>query len=76
MKLQLPKSEDLPGRGEEVISRKGQTLDRKTYDRMLKKFYKIRGWDPEFGLQRADILGPQRLSDLAQDLNKIDLLEQ
>jgi aldehyde:ferredoxin oxidoreductase len=66
----------VPGRGEEVISRKGQTLDRKTYDRMLKEFYKIRGWDPESGLQRADILGSQRLSDLAQDLNKIDLLEQ
>jgi aldehyde:ferredoxin oxidoreductase len=66
----------VPGRGEEVISRKGQTLDRKTYDRMLKEFYKIRGWDPESGLQRAGILGSQRLSDLAQDLNKIDLLEQ
>jgi aldehyde:ferredoxin oxidoreductase len=62
----------VPGRGEEVISRKGQTLDRKTYDRMLKEFYKIRGWDPESGLQRGDLLGPQRLSDLAQDLNKTD----
>ena len=66
----------VPGRGEEVISRKGQTLDRKTYDRMLKEFYKIRGWNPESGLQRTDILGSQRLSDIAQDLNKIDLLEQ
>ena len=66
----------VPGRGEVVISRKGQTLDRKTYDRMLKEFYKIRGWNPESGLQRTDILGSQRLSDIAQDLNKIDLLEQ
>jgi len=66
----------VPGRGEEVISRKGQTLDRKTYDRMLNEFYKIRGWDPESGLQKADTLGSQRLSDLAHDLNKIDLLEQ
>jgi len=66
----------VPGRGEEVISRKGQTLDRKTYDRMLKEFYKIRGWNPESGLQRTDILGSQRLSDIAQDLNKIDLIEQ
>ena len=66
----------VPDRGEKVISRKGQTLDRKTYDRMLKEFYKIRRWDPESGLQRADILCSQRLSDLAQDLNKIDLLEQ
>jgi aldehyde:ferredoxin oxidoreductase len=66
----------IPGRGEEVISRKGQTLDRKIYERILKEFYKIRGWDPVSGLQRADILGSQRLSDLAQDLNKIDLLEQ
>ena len=39
----------VPGRGEKVISRKGQTLDRKTYDRMLKEFYKIRGWDPAIG---------------------------
>ena len=62
----------VPGRGEKVISRKGQTLDRKTYDRMLKEFYKIRGWDPESGLQRGDLLGPQRLSDLARDLNKTD----
>jgi aldehyde:ferredoxin oxidoreductase len=66
----------VPGSGEEVISRQGLTLDRKTYDRMLKEFYKVRGWDPESGRQRADILGSQRLSDLARDLSKIDLLEQ
>jgi len=59
-----------------VVSRKGQILDRKIYARMLREFYKIRGWNPDSGLQRTDILCSQRLSDIAQDLNKIDLIEQ
>lgn len=46
----------VPGPGKEVISRKGKILDRKTYDRMRKEFYKIRGWDPESGLQKDDTL--------------------
>jgi len=58
----------VPGRGEEVISRKGQTLDRNIYAKMLNEFYRIRGWDPESGLQRADVLKSQGLSDVARDL--------
>lgn len=35
----------VPGPGEEVISRKGLVLDRKTYTKMLREFYELRGWD-------------------------------
>ena len=59
----------VPGRGEEVISRKGQILDRKIYARMLRDFYEIRGWNPESGLQRTSILSALGLADIAQDLN-------
>jgi aldehyde:ferredoxin oxidoreductase len=54
----------VPGSGEEVISRKGQTLDREVFEEMRKEFYELRGWDSESGLQKADTLERLGLSDL------------
>jgi len=64
----------VPGPGREVISRKGQTLDRKTYDTMRAEFYDLRGWDPESGLQKAETLERLGLPDLVDDLKKINMI--
>ncbi len=65
----------VPGPGQEVISRKGQTLDREVFETMLKEFYEIRGWGIESGLQKTETLEYLGLSDLVQDLNQIGMIE-
>jgi len=64
----------VPGPGKEVISRKDQTLDRDVFDAMRKEFYDLRGWDADSGLQKAETLKRLGLSDLAQDLEQLDLI--
>jgi aldehyde:ferredoxin oxidoreductase len=64
----------VPGPGEEVVSRKGQTLDRDVFDTMRKEFYNLRGWDAESGLQKAETLAGLGLSDLVQELKQIDMI--
>ena len=65
----------VPGPEQEVISRKGQTLDRDVFEAMLKEFYDLRGWDSESGLQKAKTLEHLKLSDLVKDLKQIDMIE-
>ena len=65
----------VPGPGEEVISRKGQTLDQHVFEEMRAEFYDLRGWDAESGLQKAETLERLGLSDLIQDLKKIGSIE-
>jgi aldehyde:ferredoxin oxidoreductase len=64
----------VPGPGEEVVSRKGKTLDRDVFESMRKEFYNLRGWDAESGLQKAETLEGLGLSDLVQDLKQIDMI--
>jgi len=64
----------VPGPGKEVISRKGQTLDRDVFATMRKEFYDLRGWDTDTGLQKAETLERLGLSDLTQDLKQLDLI--
>ena len=56
----------IPGVGEEVISRKGKTLDRNVFETMRKEFYELRGWDTESGLQKAATLERIGLSEIAK----------
>ena len=65
----------VPGLGEEVISRKGQTLDRQVFEEMRREFYDLRGWDAASGLQKAETLEQLGLSDLIQDLGEIGFVE-
>lgn len=57
-----------------AIFLQGQILDQKIYGSILREFYKIRGWDPEFGLQKTDTLCSQGLTDLTKGLDKIGLI--
>jgi len=65
----------VPGPGEEVVSRKGKTLDRDVFETMRKEFYNLRGWDAESGLQKAETLEGLGLFDLVQDLKQIDMIQ-
>ena len=65
----------VPGPGGEVISRKGQTLDRGEFEEMRLEFYGLRGWDAESGLQKAETLERLGLPELLQDLNRIGLIK-
>ena len=61
----------VPGTGDEIVSRKGQTLDRDVFDKMRKEFYEYRGWDTDSGLPEAETLERLELSDLTHDLKRI-----
>jgi aldehyde:ferredoxin oxidoreductase len=65
----------VPGSGEEVLSRKGQTLDRNVFEKMRKEFYELRGWDTESGLQKVETLERLGMPDLVEDLKRIGLIE-
>ena len=65
----------VPGSGEEVLSRKGQTLDRNVFEKMRKEFYELRGWDTESGLQKLETLERLGMPDLVEDLKRIGLIE-
>ena len=65
----------IPGVGEEVISRKGQTLDRNVFETMRKEYYELRDWDAESGLQKVETLERIGLPELVQDLKKMGSIE-
>jgi aldehyde:ferredoxin oxidoreductase len=65
----------VPGPGDEIVSRKGQILDRKDFDRMQKEFYELRGWNTVSGLQQAATLERLGLDDVMDDLKKMNLVD-
>jgi aldehyde:ferredoxin oxidoreductase len=65
----------VPGPGEEIVSRKGQTLDRDDFNSMQKEFYELRGWNTASGLQKDETLERLDLSDLIQDLKRMNLVD-
>ncbi|NQT31743.1 MAG: hypothetical protein HQ588_05350 [Deltaproteobacteria bacterium] len=58
----------VPGPGEEVVDVTGNTLDRDKFTNMLKEYYRLRGWDEETGLPRAETLSALGLDDLVPAL--------
>ncbi|MBN2098600.1 MAG: hypothetical protein JW753_03280 [Dehalococcoidia bacterium] len=64
----------VPGKGGEVVSRKGAVVDRNEFERMKDEYYQLRGWDVATGLQTGRALDKAGLSDVARDLDKRGLL--
>ncbi|WP_457552679.1 aldehyde ferredoxin oxidoreductase N-terminal domain-containing protein [Desulfobacula sp.] len=54
----------VPGKGDIVLSRKGQTLDRKAFKKMRDDFYQLRGWNLETGYPTVEKLHELGLSEL------------
>ena len=60
----------VPGPTEEPVSIGGSLLDRNKFEEMRGRYYTLRGWDPETGLQKAETLERLGMSDLIPDLKK------
>lgn len=65
---------EFPGAGDEIITRKGKTLDQRTFERMKDEYYDLRGWDIETGLQRKESLRELRLGFLCDEMSSLNLL--
>ena len=66
---------ELPGTGDEIISRKGRTLDRKEFEKMKDEYYSFRGWDVATGLQTRKKLEELRMGNICTELEKQGLLK-
>jgi aldehyde:ferredoxin oxidoreductase len=64
----------VPGKGGEIVSRRGAVVDRHEFEKMKDEYYVLRGWDVATGLQTREALEKVGLSDVAQDLNERGLL--
>jgi len=58
----------VPGKDGEIISRKGEVLDREKFERMKDEYYALRGWDVATGLQTKAKLQELGLQDIAAEL--------
>lgn len=64
----------VPGKGDEVISRKGAMLDPDEFERIQTEYYELRGWDPVSGFQTKTKLHELGLGDIAQALEQEELI--
>jgi aldehyde:ferredoxin oxidoreductase len=56
----------LPGRGDEVISRKGKAVDREQFQQMMDEYYRLRGWDSKTGYLKKETLQKLDLHDAGE----------
>ncbi|MBN2107400.1 MAG: hypothetical protein JW832_08225 [Deltaproteobacteria bacterium] len=64
----------LPGKGDEIVVRKGKVLDRSEFETMKDEYYALRGWDVSTGLQTRKKLGELGLGTLSNELAQIGAL--
>ncbi|HEY78380.1 MAG TPA: hypothetical protein G4O09_04635 [Dehalococcoidia bacterium] len=55
----------VPGPDGKAVDMRGNTLDRERFARMLREYYRFRGWDEETGRPRPETLAALGLDDLA-----------
>ena len=55
---------------DESQSIKGNVLDRDKFERMRAEYYRIRGWDPDTGLQKTETLEKLKMGDIVSALKK------
>lgn len=65
----------LPGPGNEIVVRKGKTLDRAKFEKMKDEYYQLRGWDVGTGLQTSKKLKELGLGSLCEETAKKGLLK-
>ena len=64
----------VPGKNGEVITRKGEVVDRDRFERMKDEYYQLRGWDVATGLQTRASLEDLDLHDIAEELAQRGLI--
>jgi len=67
---------ELPGEGDEIVVRKGMTLDRKEFERMKDEYYLLRGWDVDTGLQKKEKLEDLDLSFTCGEMDNLGILKK
>jgi len=63
-----------PGKGDEVVSKKGAVLDRERFEAVKDEYYRLRGWDVGTGLQTQAKLEELGLKDMVEDLERRGLI--
>jgi aldehyde:ferredoxin oxidoreductase len=58
----------LPGKGDEIISRKGKAVDREKFEQLKDEYYQLRGWDAPTGFLKKDTLKRLDLEDVIEPL--------
>jgi aldehyde:ferredoxin oxidoreductase len=64
----------VPGKGDEIISLKGNVVAREQWETLKDEYYDLRGWDVTTGLQTRKQLENLDLSEVADDLQKRGLV--
>ena len=57
----------VPGPGGKIVDATGSKLDKEKFTKMLKEYYRLRGWDEETGLPLRETLESLGLHDLASE---------
>ena len=63
-----------PGKGDEVVNKRGAVIDRDMFERLKEEYYGLRGWDISTGLQTKAKLGELGLRDIVPDLERRGLV--
>jgi len=63
-----------PGKGDEVVSKKGAVLDQERFEEVKGEYYSLRGWDVGTGLQTRAKLEELGLKDMVEDLERRGLI--
>jgi len=64
----------VPGKGGLIISKKGEVIDRKRFEKMKDEYYQLRGWDVASGLQTKAKLKELGLQDIMGELEQQELI--
>jgi aldehyde:ferredoxin oxidoreductase len=60
----------LPGRGDEILSRKGKALDRQDFEQIMDEYYRLRGWDVQTGIPTVETLARLSLPEVSAVVSK------
>ena len=63
-----------PGKDGTIVSRKNAVVDREEFEKTKGEYYQLRGWDVESGFQTKTKLIELQLADIADDLERQQLL--
>jgi aldehyde:ferredoxin oxidoreductase len=64
----------VPGKGGEIVSRKGAKIGRQDFENLKSEYYELRGWDVQSGLLKEEGLKKLDLGDISKDLGARGLL--
>ena len=67
---------EFPGAGNEIITRKGKTMDRDDFERMKDEYYSLRKWDVSTGLQKKEHMKKLGLTFVCDEIDKLGLLKR